>query len=223
MKLHQLFETSLADNFSMEHFVDDVAPFLDELMKSSELLYHGSARFENGDPFSIEQFALRDKPKDTPQPVYDAINDWTRKHFRIEPRRWMFTTSYKHDAYSYGEIRAIFPIGSYDYFYIAAIKDFFRSWRARVESKARGAHPSTETQIEVGISMLNEYLEGGLVNYNQNLKKATDWQYEVMMKCNSYYAIDYNFLKSEVMIWHPSEEKYKKYRAWFAKVLEIRT
>lgn len=189
MKLHQLYESE--DRFpALDAFIEATKYYLDLCMKSGvhRLLWHGSYKI-NESRF-LYDFRLREDPRDTPRHVFDAYNNWTEKHYGIQPRRWLFCYPNKSVPSEYGKPSAIFPIGKFEWFKIVGEEDFFISLSQKIRNSSLG-------EQEAMYEMLHTAKSEGRIIHNTDFEKVMhEFTEETMIFGTKFYAFDRQSLRT---------------------------
>lgn len=141
------------------------------------------------------------RPKNTPERVHNAVNNWFEQRFGHPWRNGIFTTGKRSVASNYGNVYVCLPIGQFEFLYSPAVVDLFALLRD---------HPYAST-LNDSDEKIKEYLNkldnATFVHGNQSelskLENAIDSLKEVMVWPNQvspkYYLI--------------SEEKFAEIRA----------
>lgn len=217
MKLHQLFESD--STIDIVKFLTDVRPFLDEVMKSKGhgLLYHGT----NSMPeyFTKLKFKMRSGPKDLDPRAHDYLNDWFMSEFGVKARNWMFVTGSQSFASSYGgTVRAIFPIGKFQWVYNENIHDMMQTWDAveyqyMTDNDIEFGSELTDDQVqEIGNALM--YMDGEHFKFNKDLGEGINSGVEMTITGDSFYAVHPHILLKTVSAEYSGPEELRKYYNW---------
>jgi hypothetical protein len=129
------------------------------------------------------------KPKDMPPEFHEALNDYLVKKFGIPYRsESIFVTSRRNDAASYGDVCYVFPIGDFTFIWDKIIDDPWidlvdrNRWLGNYEVK------DFVTYLEAHDSYQDTDFIGAAISEN-----------EIMIACDSYYAINTYQLASRKM------------------------
>lgn len=183
----KLFELHEQDEFDLEKFKKDCAPFLAELKGASSVLYHGSNH--GVDDYQIRTFRERTRPRDTPRDVHAALNDVFKERYGHEIRNWMFTTGSRHDARVYGPLQVIFPIGqNYHYVWSPFVYDM-TTHRVSFVDKHQGL-PYDECQEKANDEFLND-IATTTFHVDKQLHAAVNSAHEIHLKCETFYAFNW--------------------------------
>lgn len=200
MKLESLFLKE-DTKFVLSDFIQEVKPFLDECMKGGKvtngMLWHGPT-YTSYMVSSIGKFnfTLRDKARDSSREAFTAANKFTKEKFGIEPRRWLFTTSAKREAATYGSPMLTFPIGEFEYFFIKDIQDF-----QVYMSELIGDLRADDQEVNVFDLVYNTYsaaLRNGQLRHNKDLPLALKGGFEVMLNGGQFYMVDPTWFRRQL-------------------------
>lgn len=179
MKLFELHE----QNFDLEKFKSDCAPFLAELKGASSVLYHGS--HHSPTDFEVRQFKERSGPRDTLPRIHTELNDIFKQKYGHEIRNWLFTTGDRHQARVYGPLNVIFPIGSnYNYVWSPFVEDM-TSHRTGFVDKYHHL-PYDERQEKANDEFLND-IATTTFHVDKQLHEALESRHEIHLKCEKFY------------------------------------
>jgi hypothetical protein len=118
-------------------------------------------------------------PKDTPKWAHEMIDADFEKKFKWKPRtQGLFVTGNDDQADVYGDPYLVFPIGNFKILWSPDVEDLYQ-----LTSAAPGADEDKFVNIEWPM-----YLKSYRTD---NLSKALQSGYEVMVKCKSYYALSH--------------------------------
>ena len=135
-------------------------------------------------------------PKDTPKRVSGLMDDWFKKKFGIRFRsEAMFVTSKSYTASAFGHVYIVFPIGDYDYCWSKVYSDLTDDASDAVTNNVHRYPEEYKYLVDkysnIKKEHLEEILEDGRYKFNKGLVEAlTKTKSEVMIKCESYYALD---------------------------------
>lgn len=173
---------------AFEQFIKDCNPFLRDWKKTklNTFLYSGR---QNKPYWFIGKVRENRKPKDTPLPVHDSIDNWFLKNIGITVRSsTIFCSSDKGFVQSYGETFAIFPIGKYEIIWSPKVRDLFKIWNKDFSDEYWDKPQEFDTW-----DMPKEF-EKILKTYKKgDLRGALQSGNEVMVYCKEYYAIEYSY------------------------------
>ena len=180
----------------LELIKHDCRPYLMENKHSlTELpLWRGMNSGKDGDNHAHGKYQKRNVrldgriPRDAPQDVHDTLNYIFNKKYGAQYRNALFATGKKSNTYDYGQEFIIFPIGNYDYIWSEEVTDLWR----KIATDLKIAHASSRTQMSQEQENALERMVYGLNYKKSNLEGAIASGHEIMMRCKSYYAIDFN-------------------------------
>lgn len=178
--------------FNIEQFAADCAPILKQYSETSRVLYTGKKGLKGFGPYKWEP---RDGPKDTPQPIHDAMNFNFKKELNRKPRNWLFATPATGQARAYGQVYAFFPIGpNFEFIYSDMIYDATNEY-SRMKTMFKNSHP--DLTFDQRVHLIIDTIKDHFVNdYDFKLTSditdllASHVDSEVMTKCERYYLID---------------------------------
>lgn len=156
------------------------------------------------------------KPKDSTAPFHQAYDRFFMEEFG-KPYRSVsvFCTGKEQEARSYGSPYAIFPIGEFDFCYSPVIADLFghiEDSPSRTQAIIATAEPEWANLFydnpdayidDFGTMIRSEPVQQAFVDYlrkhgryaeNSDLSTAIRSQKEIMVACNSYYAVSLDYL-----------------------------
>lgn len=158
---------SLSENEVIALIRRECKPFLEH--DTSRLMYRGM----QSKPSHIYKQAVRSdrRPRNVDHKIHDALDAWFEEKFGFKARsETAFVTGSFADAKSYGKPYAVFPIGDFKFVWSPEIGDlFFISHSVKPEGVA-----SAMDEIQYKTSDLEEAIDSG---------------FEVMVKCDEYYAV----------------------------------
>lgn len=158
----------------------DCQPYLAQINNNvkDNNLFRGMKR--NPKNIITKQGRLDDrKPLNTKDDKHQQMNEYFKNKFGEAFRNSVFVTGDVNEAFKYGEERVVFPIGEFSFCWSPKIKDTTMNVRwPKVQGYDIGA---TQDQID---ALFDGY------NYsNTDLLKAIQSGNEIMLRCNSYYAV----------------------------------
>lgn len=182
------------DSFDLEQFKTDCQFMLNIMSKSDqpnkEILYHGSGTrvFD----YRIMQWKEREGPRDTPQRIHNAVNDYFKERLGHPIRNWLFTTGNKKYAAQYGRgvALAIFPIGEFQWVYSPAVKDLTVILQGFKDSTAENTDLSAHEVDERSQNSLIDHIQDSTWVMNRQLDRGIARNVEIMIKCNEFYAVN---------------------------------
>ena len=193
----------------MTNILRDCQPFLRDLdLKNPRFLYSGRKR----DTDWFEQSVRSDrKPKDLSPDIHTDFDNEFNKQFGWRPRsNGLFCTGDESSAYEYGNTFMIFPKGQYKILWSQEVSDLYIYIQRQAKSFS-GAHTgnvlyqffydilanSGEHQPDgefVGkvTKEYDEFITNTVKTYKStNIKEAIGSHKEIMVSCQTYYAVRY--------------------------------
>jgi len=183
-------------------------PFMKE-WDGKRLLYRGmTSKYY---PYGIKQVRNDRRPLDNKQNVHIFIDKVFEKKFGWKVRsESVFLTGNLKECKRYGNPYVIFPIGKYDYLYSPHIPDLYRSMHTSsnilkpiLTDILKNSNVKYKTVDEI-FDMHGEEIAQEISTYykkNVDLNYAISMNIEIMMKCNTYLCIDYDYFRdNEVFI-----------------------
>ena len=178
-------------------------PFLNE-WDGKRLLYRGmQGKYY---PYGIKTTRTDRKPLDTKPNIHKWLDIVFEKKFGWKVRsESVFTTGSQRETTRYGKPYVIFPMDKYDYLYSLHIPDLYRAMHTSsnilnpiikdiiINNKDK-QYKSVDDIFEVH----GEYIATELSDYyikNKDLNNAISMNVEIMIKCNQYFCIDYEYFK----------------------------
>ena len=156
----------------------DCQPFLKEIGNDVEeyILYRGMGSVSKN---FLKKTVRKDRtPKDINKQIHKIFDKLFHKKFKIYGRsQCMFISGNETTASKYGTVYSVFPIGKIKFIWSPKVWDLFDQIRDKID-RARN---------------ITKYCQSVVDKYRKtNLKKAIESENEVMIDCNSYYAILYD-------------------------------
>lgn len=161
----------------------DCQPYLqqnDEPLGNNALL----RGLTGGDEFLKKQVRLTDRtPLDNPTDVHNELNKFFTRKYGAPFRNAMFCTGSRRDTRRYGKTYLVFPIGEFKFLWSSDVKDLYLAWDNFNHRNSR-----SRTKVQDFVKGLED------ANYSTtNLKGAISSGAEIMIICESYYALsDYS-------------------------------
>lgn len=135
------------------------------------------------DSFMFRKFSVwqNRSPVDISPEGQNAFNEAFEKIYGIKDIRSkaVFTTGHCDNAEEYGQVYLIFPIGNYTYWWSPQSEDLYGDWYEEARTAA-DLYTSAEKFLKK-----NKYK-------NNELEKALNTGHEIMLLCDSYYAIHHS-------------------------------
>lgn len=173
----------------------DCKKFLNE--NGGQFLYrgmrlHGSLM----DPDVVKMTPRQDRiPKDTPQRVQKYFNEEFELEYGVKDirSRATFCTGNKRSARTYGDLYAIFPMGDYTYWWSPRVHDFYNDITKYITATYQSEISDDDEDPLVYIEdVTKEDIHSFILDMpyqSSDLVKAITSGYEIMLLCDSYYAI----------------------------------
>lgn len=159
----------------------------------SNILYRGINVQPGAKVIIQSKCPVNRKPTLTPIEQHHAADDWFFEKTGIRYRsNAVFCTGNRGDAGSYGNMFIIFPIGNFSFCYSPKIDDLTPELDEAVDNYliAHGKMPWHDTPTPKQISaIVRKVLRSGNYKQNNNLIKAIHSGNEVMVHCDTYYAV----------------------------------
>lgn len=160
----------------LEKIQQDCMPWL---MKTDRLAFRGinirtMPKFFTGEAITARQ------PTNTPDDISAAADGWFLDHFGWRARsEGLFVTGDYAMARDYGKVYMIFPIGDFKFIWSQEVHDMF------AELSPPRLDPDRISKVLDNLSNA-EYT-------NKSLTKALESSHEIMISCESYYALEYSY------------------------------
>lgn len=210
MKIHQLFENDHShltmDNISQIY--GDCKPYLDYIGNQVDdlVMYRGVTSqdlFDAGKTQSNVNFpryckiidVRKDrKPMSTNKTIHKIADDWFEEKFGIRHRSMsLFTVGNWKSATEYGTPFIVLPRGEFRFVWAKFIDDFFSSLNVPNRKEY-----STPTEYDELYKYVRDLLDSGGYQDHDLIAALTEFNdHEIMVHCESYYAIDKRFYFSE--------------------------
>jgi len=124
------------------------------------------------EPFLKKRVRLKDRtPKDMNPELHHELNSYFQTKFGSPFRNAMFCTGNEAEATVYGAYYYVFPRGKFEFIWSPHIDDLFSLWDMHGDEDI----------------FFDEVKNGDYTN--KNLSNAIDSHHEIMIRCNSYYAL----------------------------------
>lgn len=201
MKLLNLFEEQVIGEKHLVLMIQrDCQPFLNEIGDPTQHqlvrgLYPSFRMKKLLDENVLEGKVRKDRrPTDTPTEISKMIDNWFEDKFNVRYRaESLFCVGNKDLARKYGKAYVIFPKGKFSFCWSPVFGDLFNE-NADV---FYASNPDLSQRVVDGILDDGEYQNGNLVEALTKCPKN-----EIMVDCETYYAIDwYYFNKMFVPAW----------------------
>jgi hypothetical protein len=186
-------------------------PFLKMMAKEGikRPLYRG-INADYGHEVMIKKVRKNRRPTDTDTRLHNLLSAAFTSVFGWSARsQGVFATGHDHDAYSYGKVYAIFPIGNFKFIYSKNIGDLFSKYDAELSKiftltdnkflskewkKAKRRDWDNDDSMTPYLSVLRKYpiiLKAFVKKYytNKDLAKAIKSGSEISILCNKYVAV----------------------------------
>lgn len=194
MKLYNIFEQSSKTelNISEEKFNElverDCKPFLRE--SKGIPAYRGI-------PYGVESFIHKTvrsdrKPKDTVSIIHNIVDEWFLKHFNHRFRsNAIFITGSIAQAYDYGPVYKVYPIGDIKYVWSAEMEDLKMEFDVKLSKEYDLDNDPPRNLSNVMKEIYKDAVEDILndAEYdNEDLAFALKSRHEIMLVCKAYYG-----------------------------------
>ncbi len=165
----------------------DCKPFLEQA--NGGTLYRGLGHENEGMLKKKVRLANRE-PKDMPQDIHDKLNKYFLMKHGAKFRNALFLSGSDMQAGEYGDLYKIFPIGRFEFLWSPKISDLYTEYEDYeggfwhdLTPKEERAHKKKQLK-----RFHDEVLTKGYTT--DHLAKAIKSGNEIMLRCNSYYAIN---------------------------------
>jgi hypothetical protein len=194
MRFKEFLSEENIEDFDMDKFVNDCAPYLAQIegVKRHELLKHGSR--SGPDDWGIKKHERRSGPRDSDVRLHTAINDFFEEKFDwIARTDALFTTSHWQDAHGYGVVYLVFPIGKFQYLWSPDIDDLWAE-TCKIRSKVDNRYITYDDAKEKALCLTIDKVKESRWFFNKGLKQAMAARNEIMLKSltERYYFIETN-------------------------------
>jgi len=199
----------ISNQEAIEYIKENCQPILEYYKKSSGRLWRGMG-FGAEIPVIIKDVRKDRKPKDTPIPVNNYIDNYFYQKFGWRAKsESLFTTSNPKQATMYGELYQIFPVGQFGCLWSYDVHDLYQDFTKfpqlglinyiniedNKDMKLEWWRPEQDVDIdwstEVGKNLMI-FLEDKLGTYKEgNLESALSSGNEIMIDCDKYVTISY--------------------------------
>ena len=112
------------EEFDLKQFQRDCAPAIAQLrpLDHNIMLFRGMHQTPRD--WAVLDVRTNRRPKDTPTYIHHVLDDWFLDNFGFRARSAaVFCTGSEKQAWSYGKIYAIFPIGKFEFVWSPKIRD----------------------------------------------------------------------------------------------------
>lgn len=179
--------------FSIDKFASDCKFYLDLVGHEKKILYHGQKN-RGTSPFDILPWVERKGPRDSSDAAHAAFNEFFQSKFGISARNWLFTTAERNTAHLYGGVDAVFPIGPFEWIFtdnedLSDLTGCIDHQRYIIKKSA----PEMPYEDVKQLALENTVKKMGKSTwrFNTDFKSAFNTTCEIMIKCDKFYAIDY--------------------------------
>ena len=191
----KIFEVEQKDPYKIaaELIMQNCGPFLRQIKSlKTDILYRGVNGIDTSKLMVKLPCPVNRKPSDTWLSTHDAADQWFLDNTGIRYRsNSVFCTGDQYVASGYGDTFAIIPVGEFSFCYSNIIGDMTYAVGNLKED------PDTDE----GVAEIHKILKKGKYQQNTNLRSAIKSGSEIMIHCDSYYAI----------IIPPSDNPYLRY------------
>jgi len=140
---------------------------------------------------------LKRRPTDTSEGAHELLNKSFTTLFGEPFRNAMFASGDFTVTNDYGNLYMVFPIGEFTFIWSSDVKDIFSEHENQLDRIAAGYDPEDGT-------MPIDDIEGTMLEYVNNLgyhttdlKNAIASGSEIMIRCESYYALQISLWQDE--------------------------
>lgn len=132
-------------------------------------IFHASFRLEAG----IHQQITRSKPKSTYYPVHYTISELSKEKLGIDVRSLMFASTAKRNAYPYGHLYELLPLGNYRVFVADGVTDMTMTYQFLHQSYEDAVYDILEEYLESLSYELKDQVESFLLDLDMHPSKIT--------------------------------------------------
>lgn len=143
-------------------------------------------------------------PVDMPDDVHKKLNQYFTMKYGAPFRNALFVTGDYDIAIEYGNVYAIFPIGNFKFLWSEHVHDLLNAWN----EYDNGFDPETYDPTDMhDVKQKEEYKQYLKQFYTEilkagyktkDLRKAIKSGHEIMLRCKSYYAVNYDIFDDVV-------------------------
>ena len=186
MKLFELYE----EQFDLEKFKSDCAPFLKELQGATSYPYHGT--HSGPDDYEVRNFKERTGPRDTAPDIHKELNALFKEKLGHEIRNWLFISGSPSVVRSYGKKNAIFPIGGdYNYVWSPFIDDMSTHHTTHMDRvNASNKELAFDDRREIAKDNFLNDIATITFKVDVELKEALDSIHEIHLRCKRFYIFN---------------------------------
>ncbi len=175
--------------------------------QKQSIAWRGMSKEKHGDT----QFVLKDvrldgrNPKDTDVDSHNYINREFTKLYGEPFRNAMFMTGNMRDTLRYGHAFQVFPVGQFNFIWSPTVTDLWIKGgelrRALRIPMSRFTDPEERMKNEQYKSkVFKEFNENVISSYQtDDMKAALGSGKEIMVRCKSYYAVDFDNITKNVL------------------------
>lgn len=206
MKLINLLEERITGEKHLVMTIQrDCQQFLEEIGDPTEHLlvrgFYPSFRMNKllGDNVLEGKVRKDRRPTDTPEEISKMLDNWFESKFNVRYRaESLFCVGSKDLARKYGKTYVIFPKGSFTYCWSPVFGDLFNE-----NADAFSVHNTDLSQ-----KVVDEILDSGEYQTKNIVEAISKYpKNEIMIDCDSYYALDYYYFNSHFV---PAWEAFGK-------------
>lgn len=154
--------------------------------------YRGINSLRNKSIFFTKLSVRQDRlPRDSHNELHKQWDMYFKEKFDFEYRsKSLFVSNKPLQASAYGKRYIVFPIGDIDYIFAPGLNDLLDGYAERFRNEM-GQNPTSyivngyKLDFELTKKLMDQmgYIKNG------DLPSNTGWSQEIMIKCNSYYAL----------------------------------
>ena len=179
----KIFEVEQKDPYKIaaELIMQNCGPFLRQIKSlKTDILYRGVNGIDTSKLMVKLPCPVNRRPLDTDIDIHIAADEWFLKNTGIKYRsNAVFTTGDSFVASGFGtSVCAVFPKGEFSFCYSKVVGDM-----------TDYLNINTDASLPEGIAEISKKLKLGKYKQNLNLRAAIKSGNEIMIHCDSYYAI----------------------------------
>jgi len=199
MRLQQFINETYLSTENWEHLKGmlekDCKPYIKELKGAKKLLLRGMKKYIEF--YEIKNVRKNRKPRLIDKNLHIKLDNELNKIFGWKVRsQGLFTTTGKDVAKRWGDPCIVFPIGKFKYIWIDDTHDLYYGYDVWFDGPAgKGKYKSNNEKIwdKYIYPSINKYHDTDLNKFLKMPDNPTDHASECIIKCNKYYAINYEW------------------------------
>lgn len=188
---HFLNESRSPEQFDLDLFLKDCAPFLREIrgIPAKYLPKHGTNTAP--DHWDIVQQKIRRGPRDSSAEMHDAVNDIFDQKFNWHARTdAIFISGDAQRSRSYGPLCTIFPIGEYDYLWSPQVEDLYVEYTLAKDKYLVPERDINYSEVRrLATQDTIEKVRHAHWHFNDALQDGLRDGFEIMLRAKKYYFI----------------------------------